>query len=65
MVDLMVDSAQPLLMSWEERVDRNGGITDIKIDDDIRAYSADVISRMCFVSGYIKGKEIFMKTREL
>jgi hypothetical protein len=40
-------------------------ITDIKIDDDIRAYSADVISRMCFVSGYIKGKEIFMKTREL
>lgn len=35
------------------------------IDDDIRAYSADVISRMCFVSGYIKGKEIFMKIREL
>nr|ACN33715.1 unknown [Zea mays] len=65
MVDLMVDSAQPLLMSWEERVDRNGGITDIKIDDDIRAYSADVISRTCFGSSYIKGKEIFMKIREL
>ncbi|CAN6295217.1 unnamed protein product [Urochloa humidicola] len=65
MVDLMVDSAQPLLMLWEERLDRNGGITDIKIDDDIRAYSADVISRTCFGSSYIKGKEIFMKIREL
>nr|CAB3503466.1 unnamed protein product [Digitaria exilis] len=65
MVDLMVDSAQPLLKLWEERVDRNGGITDIKIDDDIRAYSADVISRTCFGSSYIKGKEIFMKIREL
>ena len=61
----MVDSAQPLLKSWEERVDRNGWITDIKIDDDIRAYSADVISRTCFGSSYIKGKEIFMKIREL
>nr|CAB3500930.1 unnamed protein product [Digitaria exilis] len=65
MVDLMVDSAQPLLKLWEERVYRNGGITDIKIDDDIRAYSADVISRTCFGSSYIKGKEIFMKIREL
>nr|TKV96289.1 hypothetical protein SEVIR_9G419700v2 [Setaria viridis]TKV96293.1 hypothetical protein SEVIR_9G419700v2 [Setaria viridis] len=65
MVDLMVDSAQPLLKLWEERVDRNGGITDIKIDDDIRAYSADVISRTCFGSNYIKGKEIFIKIREL
>ncbi|KAG2552168.1 hypothetical protein PVAP13_9KG430700 [Panicum virgatum] len=65
MVDLMADSAGPLLKSWEERVDRNGGVTDIKIDDDIRAYSADVISRTCFGSSYIKGKEIFMKIREL
>ncbi|XP_062211148.1 cytochrome P450 714B3-like isoform X2 [Phragmites australis] len=65
MVDLMVDSAQTLLKSWEERIDKNGGITDIKIDDDIRAYSADVISRTCFGSSYIKGKEIFLKIREL
>ncbi|XP_062215695.1 cytochrome P450 714B3 isoform X2 [Phragmites australis] len=65
MVDLMVDSTQTLLKSWEERIDKNGGITDIKIDDDIRAYSADVISRTCFGSSYIKGKKIFLKIREL
>uniref|UniRef100_A0A0D9Z6V0 Cytochrome P450 n=1 Tax=Oryza glumipatula TaxID=40148 RepID=A0A0D9Z6V0_9ORYZ len=65
MVDLMVDSAQTLLKSWEEGIDKNGGTIDIKIDDDIRAYSADVISRTCFGSSYIKGKNIFLKIREL
>ncbi|KAG8063497.1 hypothetical protein GUJ93_ZPchr0003g16963 [Zizania palustris] len=65
MVDLMVDSAQTLLNSWEERVDKNGGTVDIKIDDDIRAFSADVISRTCFGSSYIKGKNIFVMIREL
>lgn len=61
----MADSAQTLLKSWEEKVDTNGGIADIKIDDDIRAYSADVISRTCFGSSYVKGKKIFSKIREL
>ncbi|KAL6902201.1 hypothetical protein ACP4OV_005077 [Aristida adscensionis] len=65
MVDLMVDSAQTLLQSWEDRIEKNGGIADIKIDDDLRAYSADVISRTCFGSSYIKGKKIFLKIREL
>uniref|UniRef100_A0A0D9VTM7 Cytochrome P450 n=1 Tax=Leersia perrieri TaxID=77586 RepID=A0A0D9VTM7_9ORYZ len=65
MVDLMVDSAQTLLKSWEEKIDKNGGAVSIKIDDDIRAYSADVISRTCFGSSYIKGKNIFLKIREL
>ena len=65
MVDLMVDSAQTLLESWEARVDKSGGTVDIKIDDDIRAYSADVISRTCFGSSYVKGKKIFLKLREL
>jgi gibberellin 13-oxidase len=65
MVNLMADSAQTLLKSWEKRADTNGGITDIKIDDDIRAYSADVISRTCFGSSSIKGKKIFSKIREL
>ncbi|VAI06007.1 unnamed protein product [Triticum turgidum subsp. durum] len=65
MVDLMVDSAQTLVESWETRVDKSGGTLDIKIDDDIRAYSADVISRTCFGSSYVKGKKIFLKLREL
>lgn len=69
MVELMVGSARALVMAWEERVTAaaaNGGCeVELKVDDDIRAYSADVISRACFGSSYDKGKEIFAAIREL
>ncbi|XP_062190049.1 cytochrome P450 714B1-like [Phragmites australis] len=64
MVDLMVDSARALVKSWEDRIG-SGGVLELKIDDDFRAYSADVISRTCFGSSYVKGKEIFAMIREL
>ncbi|KAJ1699131.1 hypothetical protein LUZ63_007643 [Rhynchospora breviuscula] len=65
MVDLMVDSTNPLVKSWERKIEQNGGMADIKIDDDLRTYSADVISLACFGSSYVVGKEIFMKLRAL
>ncbi|KAL0929045.1 hypothetical protein M5K25_000985 [Dendrobium thyrsiflorum] len=65
MVDLMVDSAIPMLETWEERIENGGGRTEIKIDEDLKSYSADVISRASFGSSYSKGKQIFMKLYEL
>ncbi|XP_074578284.1 cytochrome P450 714B3-like [Curcuma longa] len=65
MVELMVDSAIPLLRSWQERVELAGGTAEINIDEDLRRYSADVISRTCFGSNYARGKEIFQKLRAL
>lgn len=65
MVELMVDSAWPLLKSWEEKVELRGGTAAINVDEDLRRYSADVISRTCFGSNYSRGKEIFLKIREL
>ncbi|KAM0824590.1 hypothetical protein ACQ4PT_070091 [Festuca glaucescens] len=66
MADLMVDSAQALVRAWEDRVAAgSGGVLDLKVDDDLRAYSADVISRTCFGSSYVRGKKIFAMIREL
>ncbi|XP_073113579.1 cytochrome P450 714B3 [Elaeis guineensis] len=65
MVDLMVDCTFPLLKSWESKIEQGKGLADIKVDEDLRSYSADVISRACFGSSYIKGKEIFLKLRAL
>lgn len=65
MVDLMVDSAIPMLETWEGRIENGGGRTEIKIDEDLKSYSADVISRASFGSSYSKGKQIFMKLYEL
>lgn len=62
----MVESAQPLLKKWEECIEAQGGITaDVKVDEDLRELSANVISRACFGSSYSKGKQIFSKLRSL
>ncbi|KAJ6297147.1 hypothetical protein OIU78_022804 [Salix suchowensis] len=66
MVGLMVESAQPLLKKWEDCIEAQGGIVaDVKVDEDLRELSADVISRACFGSSYSKGKQIFSKLRSL
>ncbi|THU56927.1 hypothetical protein C4D60_Mb11t22360 [Musa balbisiana] len=61
MVELMVDSAWPLLKSWEEKVELRGGTAAINVDEDLRRYSADVISRTCFG----RGREVHRLNREI
>jgi hypothetical protein len=65
MVDQIVDSTNIMLRSWENRIERDGVVTEIKVDEDLRSLSADIISRACFGSNYIQGKEIFTKLRDL
>ncbi|XP_077239228.1 cytochrome P450 714C2-like isoform X2 [Tasmannia lanceolata] len=63
MINLMVESTLPLLKSWESRVESEGGIGEITVDENLRSLSADVISRACFGGSYSKGKEIFSRLR--
>ncbi|GAV71499.1 p450 domain-containing protein [Cephalotus follicularis] len=65
MINLMVDSTTTMLKSWESRIEIKGGIADIKVDEDLRSLSADVISRACFGSNYSKGEQIFARLRLL
>lgn len=66
MVGLMLESAQTLLGKWEECIEGQGSFeAEIQVDEDLRGFSADVISRACFGSSYSKGKEIFSKLRSL
>ena len=65
MVDLMVVSTSSMLRSWESRIDKEGGIAEIKVDEYLRNSTADLISRACFGSSYDQGKDIFLKLRTL
>ncbi|KAK1312470.1 hypothetical protein QJS10_CPA07g01368 [Acorus calamus] len=66
MVDLMVDSTEQMLRSWEDSLNSNGGgVTEIRVDDDLRILSSNVISRACFGSNHTKGNAIFLKLRSL
>ncbi|CAI8612503.1 unnamed protein product [Vicia faba] len=65
MVDQIVDSTNIMLRSWESRIERDGEVSEIKVDENLRSLSADIISRACFGSNYAQGKEIFTKIRDL
>ncbi|XP_074286469.1 cytochrome P450 714A1-like [Silene latifolia] len=66
MMELMKEAAQPLLGKWESCIEaQEGPIAEVRVDEDLRTVSADVISRACFGSSYYKGKMIFLKLRTL
>jgi hypothetical protein len=64
-MDLMAESANEMLASWEDEVDRAGGSAEVVVDEFLRNFSADVISRVAFGSSFSEGKEIFRKIRQV
>ncbi|KAH6809938.1 cytochrome P450 [Perilla frutescens var. frutescens] len=66
MVGLMVESGELLTLKWEAYAESQGGkMVEVKAEEDLRSVSADVISKACFGSSYLKGKQIFSKLRTL
>ncbi|GAB2212322.1 hypothetical protein Drorol1_Dr00020281 [Drosera rotundifolia] len=66
MMGLIRDAVEPLLTRWEACIEAEGGkAASVRVDEDLRAISADIISRACFGSSYTKGKDIFTKLRTL
>ncbi|KAL6597391.1 hypothetical protein ACP70R_046831 [Stipagrostis hirtigluma subsp. patula] len=65
MVNLMIEAAMPMLNSWENKIEKEGGSAEIVVDEFLRNFSADVISRTSFGSSFAEGKEIFNKIRQL
>ncbi|KAM7521956.1 hypothetical protein LguiA_011858 [Lonicera macranthoides] len=65
MYNLITESTVTLLNSWKSIIDAEGGTADIQIDEHMRSFSGDVISRACFGSNFSKGEEIFLRLRAL
>ncbi|KNA16246.1 hypothetical protein SOVF_090910 [Spinacia oleracea] len=66
MMGLMKESAQEMLGKWEACIEAQGGsIAEVRVDEDLRATSGDMISRACFGTSYSKGKMVFLKLRTL
>jgi hypothetical protein len=63
MMNITVESSMTVVNSW--RVESEGGVADIHIDEYMRSFFGDVISRACFGSSYSKGEEVFLKLRAL
>ncbi|XP_073158160.1 cytochrome P450 714C2-like [Henckelia pumila] len=59
MVNMMAESTLMMLESWETKAEDLVGKLEVKVDEDLRKLSADIISRACFGSSYAKGEKIF------
>ncbi|KAK4593094.1 hypothetical protein RGQ29_017303 [Quercus rubra] len=65
MMSLMVESSITLVNSWTNLIESEGGVADVHVDEYMRSFSGDVISRACFGSNYSEGEEIFSKLNEV
>ncbi|KAF6172659.1 hypothetical protein GIB67_041982 [Kingdonia uniflora] len=66
MVDMMVECSIKMLNAWESKVNNGAaGIADIRVDEELKNLSADIISRTIFGSNYVTGKEVFLKIRAI
>nr|AAZ39643.1 cytochrome P450 monooxygenase [Petunia x hybrida] len=62
MFKLIQEAALMIVDEWKAEIEEaQGGIVEIHIDEHMRRFSAEVISRACFGSSYNEGKEIFSK----
>ncbi|KAK7394919.1 hypothetical protein VNO78_15460 [Psophocarpus tetragonolobus] len=61
-MDIMEESTTTIIKKWENHIAESGGGTvELEIDGDIKALTADVISKACFGSTYAQGNLIFAK----
>ncbi|ESW18913.1 hypothetical protein PHAVU_006G081800 [Phaseolus vulgaris] len=65
MMNIISESAVSVLNLWSNKIEAEGGVADIKIDECLRNFSGNVISRACFGSSYAKSEEIFLKLNTL
>ncbi|XP_004307254.1 PREDICTED: cytochrome P450 734A1-like isoform 2 [Fragaria vesca subsp. vesca] len=65
MMDLIVESTTSMLKTWESEIQTQGGTAEIRVDENLRKISGDIIARACFQSNYSEGKEIFSRLRTL
>ncbi|CAI9784771.1 unnamed protein product [Fraxinus pennsylvanica] len=61
MMNIITESADSLVKSWKHEISTGSGIVEIVVDEYMKRFSGDIISRACFGSSYSKGQEIFSK----
>ncbi|XP_047154768.1 cytochrome P450 714C2-like [Vigna umbellata] len=61
MMNIVSESAVSVVNSWSKRIEAEGGVADIEIDECMRNFSGNVISKACFGSNYTKSEEIFLR----
>ncbi|KAL8500481.1 hypothetical protein ACS0TY_020180 [Phlomoides rotata] len=65
MVSLIAESTSTMVKTWETKIESSEGKAEVRIDEDLRSLSADIISRACFGRSYAQGEKIFTGLQSL
>lgn len=65
MLGTMLDSGNTLVKSWEEVVETEGGIADIKVDDYVKTFTSSIASIAMFGRYEAEESVLFSKCRDL
>ncbi|CAM8977043.1 unnamed protein product [Rhodiola kirilowii] len=62
----MEETVRVLISQWESKIqDSRSSSVEVVVDEDLLTVSADIISKCCFGSSYLQGKQIFAKLAAL
>lgn len=61
----MLESGNTLVKSWEKLAETEGGIADIKVDDDVKNFMSSILSIVMFGRYDIAEKDLLSKCRDL
>ncbi|KAF8380718.1 hypothetical protein HHK36_028208 [Tetracentron sinense] len=65
MVNLMNEAASILVKSWDSKIESEGGMADIRVDEDLRTFSSYMVSKTLFGSSSYKGIDMFIRLKAL
>uniref|UniRef100_A0A166ILF7 Cytochrome P450 n=1 Tax=Daucus carota subsp. sativus TaxID=79200 RepID=A0A166ILF7_DAUCS len=65
MFSIVLESGNTLIRSWEQLVDTEGGIADIRVDDYVKTFTSSIISNVMFGKYEAAEKLLFSKCRDL
>lgn len=65
MLSIVLESGNTLIKSWEKLAETEGGIADIKVDDDVKNFMSSIFSTIMFGRYDIAEKALFSKCRDL
>ena len=64
-VNIIVESACTLIKSWDNVVKAEDGVAELIVDEYVRNFTSEIISKMMFGNNFFEGMKLFPKLKTL
>ena len=64
-MNIIVESACTLIKSWDNVVKAEDGVAELIVDEYVRNFTSEIISKMMFGNNFFEGMKLFPKLKTL